>query len=79
MCFLLSLLPATAWVVIGYFVLFSSSKAVGEGIRTFGRILAIWTFVIAAFFVIGGAYVTLAGLCPDMTKMHSSMMPGPTQ
>ena len=30
MCFLLSLLPATFWVVIGYFVLFSSAKAGGR-------------------------------------------------
>ncbi len=78
MCFLISFLSATFWVVIGYFVLFSSSKAEG-GIRTFGRVLAIWIFVIAAFFLIAGAYATLAGLCPDMSKMHSSMMSGPTQ
>ena len=49
MCFLFSLLPATFWVVIGYFVLFSSAKA-GDGIRTFGRVLAIWIFVIAGVF-----------------------------
>jgi len=78
MCFLLSLLPATFWVVIGYFVLFSSSNA-EEGIRTFGRVLAIWIFVIAAFFIIGGAYFTLSGLCPDISKMHSSMMSSPSQ
>lgn len=78
MCFLFSLLPATFWVVIGYFVLFSSAKA-GDGIRTFGRVLAIWIFVIAAFLLIAGAYVTLAGLCPDMSKLHSSMMSGPAQ
>ncbi len=64
MCLLLSFLPATFWVVIGYFVLFSSSKT-SAGIRTFGQILAIWIFVIAAFFVVAGGYATLAGLCPD--------------
>ncbi len=79
MCFLFSLLPATFWVVIGYFVLFSSAKTAVSGIRTFGQVLAIWIFVIAALFPIGGAYVSLAGLCPDMSKMHSSMMPNPTQ
>ena len=79
MCFLFSLLPATLWVIIGYFVLFSSSKMMAGGIRTFGQVLAIWIFVIAALFPIGGAYVTLAGLCPDMSKMHSSMMSSPAQ
>ena len=78
MCFLFSLLPATFWIVIGYFVLFSSSKA-EDRIRTFGRVLAIWIFVIAAIFLIAGAYVTLAGLCPDMSKLHSSMMSGQAQ
>lgn len=63
MCFFISFMPATIWAVIGYFVLFSSAKAEG-GIGTFGRILAIWIFVIAAFIPIAGAYVTLAGLCP---------------
>ena len=63
MCFFFSFMPATFWVVIGYFVLFSSSKADG-GVRTFGRVLAIWIFVIAAFIPIAAAYVTLTGLCP---------------
>jgi len=63
MCFFASLIPATAWLVIGYFVLFSSAKA-EAGIRTFGRALAIWTYVIAAFFPIAGAYAALTGLCP---------------
>ena len=56
-------MPATFWLVIGYFVLFSSLKVDG-GIKTFGRILAIWVFVIAAFMPIAGAYVTFADLCP---------------
>ncbi len=63
MCFFFSFMPATFWAVVGYFVLFSSSKADG-GVRTFGRALAIWIFVIAAFIPIAGAYVTLTGLCP---------------
>ncbi len=78
MCFLFSFIPATFWVVIGYFVLFSSTTA-GDGIRTFGRILAIWIFVISACFLIAGAYVTSAGICPDISRLHSSMMSTPTQ
>jgi hypothetical protein len=63
MCFLFSLMPATFLVTLGYFVLFTSSKAVG-GIKTFGIVLAIWFFVIALFPPIAGAYVTLSGQCP---------------
>jgi hypothetical protein len=64
MCFFFSFLPATIWVVLGYFLLFSSTRAEG-GVRLFGRILAIWAFIIAAFFPLMGAYVTFAGLCPN--------------
>jgi len=63
MCFAFSLIPATFWLVIGYFVLFVSGRAEG-GVRTFGRILALWIFLIAALIPLMGAYVTLSGLCP---------------
>lgn len=67
MCFFFSLIPATILVVVGYFVLFSSTKVQG-GIRLFGQVLAVWIFVIALIPPLAGAYVTLAGLCP-MTEM----------
>jgi len=70
MCFFVSLIPATFWLVVGYFVLFSSMKVDG-GIQTLGRVLAIWIFVIAAFMPIAGAYVTLANLCPIEAMMES--------
>jgi hypothetical protein len=63
MCFFFSFLPATIWTVLGYFVLFSSTRVEGP-VRTFGRILSIWVFVVAALFLFAGAYVTLAGYCP---------------
>jgi hypothetical protein len=72
-CFFFSLIPATFWAIVGYFVLFSSAKSV-DGIRIFGQILAIWIFVIAAAIPIAAAYVTLAGLCPIeqmFERMHS--------
>jgi hypothetical protein len=62
MCFFISFMPATFWAIVGYFVLFSSTKAEGA-VRTLGRILAIWTFIIAGFIVLAGAYATLAGWC----------------
>ena len=73
MCFLFSLIPATLWVILGYFILFSSTKAQGR-VQVFGRILAVWVFILAAVFPIIGAYVTLAGLCPlgaMIQSMHS--------
>jgi len=77
MCFFLSFIPATLWVVIGYFCLFSSTKAECS-IQKFGQILAIWIFVIAAFLPVAGAYVTFADLCPIegmFQAMHSGTGP----
>jgi hypothetical protein len=62
MCFFFSFLPATIWTVLGYFILFSSTRVEGS-IGTFGRVLSIWVFIIAAMFLMAGAYVTLAGYC----------------
>ncbi len=62
MCFFFSFIPATVFLVIGYFVLFSSSRAEGT-IQKFGKILAIWVFVVALFFPIVGTYVSISGLC----------------
>jgi len=73
MCFFFSFLPATFWAIVAYFILFTSTKAEGA-IKTVGQGLAIWAFVIAVFFPIGGAYVTLTDLCPFealMEAMHS--------
>ncbi|MEH6578862.1 MAG: hypothetical protein V7731_17510 [Amphritea sp.] len=63
MCFFFSLVPATFWLVIGYVVLFLASKSEGQQ-QKFGRILAIWIFIIAAFIPVMGLVVTLGGYCP---------------
>ena len=76
MCFFASLIPATFFLILGYFILFASGRAEG-GIRTFGRILAVWIFLIALLPPIGGAVVTLSGECP-MQKMFESGAEPPT-
>lgn len=73
MCFIFSLIRAMVWLVIGFFVLFASTKVDGN-LWTFGRILPLWTFVIAVVFPADGAYVTLDGVCPVadmMEQMHA--------
>jgi len=70
MSFFFSLILATIWVVIGYFVLFSSTKSQGA-MRMFGRVLAIWLFIIAASAVGGGAYMALSGSSPFQSMMQS--------
>ncbi len=69
MCFLFSLFPATMLTVFGYIVLYCSTKADGA-VKTFGKILAIWVFFLAAIPPIIGTYVTIAGICPIDTMMQ---------
>lgn len=71
MYFLFSIVPATLAIVLGYFILFSSTKTQGA-VKTFGRVLAIWIFILAAVFPAAGAYATYAGL-PSMAEMMRSM------
>jgi len=76
MWFFASLIPATIWVVLGYFILFSSTKSEGA-VQKFGQILAVWVFVIAALLPVMGAYATLSGFSLEamMKPMHESMHP----
>ena len=69
MCFIFSLIPATFWVVVGFFVLYTSNKAEGT-LRKFGKILAIWIFIVALFLPICGVYMTLSGNCPMEEMME---------
>lgn len=69
MFFFFSLIPATVIAVIGYFVLYASARSDGR-IRTVGRVLAVWIFVLATFPPVAGAYATMTGECPLAETMH---------
>lgn len=77
MVFLISLIPATVLVVVGYFVLFSSTRADGT-MKAFGQGLAIWVVVLAAAFPVAGGYATYAGI-PSMDAMMRSNHPEGTR
>lgn len=70
-----SVIPATFLVVVGYFVLFSSTKAAGA-VKTFGQILAIWLFILAAIFPVAGTYATYAGFASIGEMMRSMHVEG---
>ena len=71
MLFLLALIPATALTVGGYVALYISSRSEGS-LKTFGRYLGIWAFVLAGLVVLGGMFA--AG---HMHRMHEGMWGGP--
>ena len=65
MLFLISLIPATILIIIGYFVLFSSTRAEG-GVKRFGNFLAIWMFVLAGGVVVGSLVAPAMGFSGPM-------------
>ena len=65
---------ATLALVLGYFILFSSTKAQG-GVKTFGQVLAVWVLILAAFLPLAGAYATYAGV-PAIREMMRGMHSG---
>jgi hypothetical protein len=77
MWFLISLIPATIWVVLGYFILFSSTKSDGA-VQKFGQILAAWVFIIGVLLPVMGAYATFTGFSFEESivgPMHERMHP----
>jgi len=78
MYFFVSLIPATLAVVLGYFILFSSTKTQGA-VKTLGRILAVWVFVLAALAPLAGGYLTYADLSPLGSMMQSMHSAGSTR
>ena len=70
MLFLVALIPATALTVGGYVALVLSSRSEGS-LKTFGRYLGIWAFVLAGVVALGGMFA--AG---HMHRMHEAMWDG---
>ncbi len=65
MSFLISLLPATIFAVIGYFVIFSSQHSEG-GVKRFGQYLGIWVLFLAGVTVLGGLLGPMFGITGPM-------------
>ena len=55
MVYLLVLLPATGLTVAGYVALFLSARSEGA-MRTFGKYLGFWAFILAGLLVLGGIF-----------------------
>ena len=71
MYFIVSLLPTTLFVILGYVVWYCASRSEG-GMSTFGKVLAIWVFILALLFPLSGAYFSIAGFSPQahFKEMH---------
>ncbi len=72
MVLLFSLVPATTLLVIGFFVLFTSTKAEGV-LRRFGQYLAIWHLFLAGVLVFGGLLASIVGMPNPISSVMDRM------
>lgn len=61
MIFLFSLIPATALVVVGYFVIYTAMRSEGN-VRSFGKYLGAWLLLLAGVSVLGGLFASATGM-----------------
>ena len=74
---LFSLVPVCVLVTLSFFVLFAVNKTDAEGLKKFGRIVAVFLWVSAAALLVAGAYI-LCGGCRLLPAGRSSMPLGYT-
>jgi hypothetical protein len=72
MMFFFSLIPATLLVVLGFFVMYASSKAEG-GVKTCGKMLYIWIYILAGLVVLGGIFGPMMGMGRHSDRMGRYM------
>jgi hypothetical protein len=62
-CFFFSFIPASIFTTLSYFVWYAAGKAEGNRQR-WGNYLAVWLVIVALGYIVMGAYVTIADICP---------------
>lgn len=72
MIFFISLIPATLLAVLGYFVLFASTRTQG-GLERLGQYLGAWILFLAAATVLGGLLGSTLGVPDPMAHMTQHM------
>jgi len=64
-----AIVPATVLLTISFFVLVIVRKVEEEGLKSFGRIIAMLLWVAAILVFITGLYVMATGNCPMINMM----------
>lgn len=68
MIFLISLIPTTGLVVVGYFVIYTATRGKG-GLKRFGKYLGVWLFFLAGVSILGGLFASTVGMQGPMGTM----------
>ena len=72
---LLAIIPATMFLTVSFFVLFAVNKSEQNGLKSFGKVIAVILWLCAALIFTGGLVSTAKGGPMHMMK-HKMMMQG---
>ena len=72
MIFFISLIPATVLVVVGYFVIYTATRAEG-GVKGLGKYLGAWIFFLAGVSILAGLYASTVGIPGPMGDIGQHM------
>jgi hypothetical protein len=72
---LFALIPTTVLLTISFFVLFANSKVEMQGLKSFGRVIAVLLWISAALVFSVGAFVIATGQHPMKLMMKGGCCP----
>ncbi|MFA5779404.1 MAG: hypothetical protein WC947_04650 [Elusimicrobiota bacterium] len=72
---LFSIIPVTVFLTVSFFVLFAVQKTEKQGLKQFGRVIAVLLWISAAAVLSMGIFVLSTG-CHPLFSMHRQMMMG---
>lgn len=72
MIFLISIIPATVLVVLGFFVIYTATRAEG-GVKRLGKYLGVWIFFLAGASILGGLFASTVGIPGPMGYIGQHM------
>ncbi len=72
---ILTIIPATVFLTVSFFVLFTVTKAESLNLKKFGKLIAVLLWISAGLFLLMGCYILVTGHHPIidiMTEWRSS-------
>ncbi len=63
-------IPASMLLAASFFVLFAIEKVKGNGLKTFGKLVAAILIIVSALIFAKGVYTITTGKCPMMQAMQ---------
>ncbi|MBI5555221.1 MAG: hypothetical protein HY920_05150 [Elusimicrobia bacterium] len=68
-----TIIPATVFLTISFFVMFTLRKIEGRGLKNFGNLVVFLLWACAMMIFLSGAYAVITGRHPIMMIIHQAI------